>query len=274
MARSRFPMSRKKVRLDDVRMTRRFKSKAEYLDAEVALQKRMLAVQQAYFHQKRRAVIVFEGWDAAGKGGSIRRLTARLDPRGVKVWPIGAPSAEEQGRHYLYRFWSRLPTPGTTAIFDRSWYGRVLVERVEHLIDDEDWRRAYDEINEFEHLLIADGVRVIKIFLHVSENEQLERFAERLRNPVKRWKLTQEDLRNRAKRGAYMDAYHDMFRRTSTKAAPWTVIGGDHKWTARVKVLDTVIKALTEDVDITPPLPDRDLIEAAETVLGITFDES
>jgi polyphosphate kinase 2 (PPK2 family) len=252
-------------------MHRRFKAKVDYLDAEIALQKQMLAVQQAYFHQKRRALIVFEGWDAAGKGGSIRRLTARLDPRSVKVWPIGAPSDDEQGRHYLYRFWSRLPVPGTTAIFDRSWYGRVLVERVERLVEPAAWQRAYDEINEFEHLLIADGVRVIKIFLHVTPEEQLERFGERLRNPVKRWKLTQEDIRNRARWKDYLEAYQDMFDRTSTKAAPWTVIGGDHKWTTRVQVLESVIKALTKDVDISPPPIDPDLVDAAETVLGITL---
>jgi len=273
VARSRFPMSRKKVRLDQVRMPRRFASKSEYLDAETALQKRMLSVQQAYFHQKRRAVIVFEGWDAAGKGGSIRRLTARLDPRGVKVWPIGPPTADEQSRHYLYRFWSRLPVAGTTAIFDRSWYGRVLVERVERLVEPEVWERAYDEINEFEHLLMADGVRVIKIFLHVTPEAQLERFAERLRNPVKRWKLTQDDIRNRARWEEYLDAYHDMFSRTSTRSAPWTVIGGNHKWTARVQVLEAVIKALTKGVDITPPPADQDLIDAAEAVLGISFDK-
>lgn len=273
MARSRFPKSRKTVRLDQVRMRRRFKSKSDYLDAEVALQKRMLAVQQAYYHQKRRAVIVFEGWDAAGKGGSIRRLTARLDPRGVKVWPIGAPTDDEQGRHYLYRFWSRLPIPGTTAIFDRSWYGRVLVERVEGFAEPADWQRAYDEINEFEHLLIADGVRMVKIFLHITPEEQLERFSERLRNPVKRWKLTQDDLRNRGRWRDYLAAYQDMFDRTSTKAAPWTVIGGDNKWTARVEVLETVIKALTKGVEVAPPPLDPDLIEAAETVLGIQLTD-
>lgn len=274
MARSRFPMSRKKIRLDRVHMKRRFRSKDEYLEAEIALQKRMLAVQQAYIRQKRRAVIVFEGWDAAGKGGSIRRINARLDPRGVKVWPIGAPSADEQGRHYLYRFWSRLPVPGTMAIFDRSWYGRVLVERVEQLIGESEWDRAYDEINEFENLLIADGVRVIKIFLHITPEAQLDRFTERLRNPIKRWKLTQEDIRNRARWNEYGDAYQDMFARTSTKAAPWHVIGGNHKWTARVQVLETVIKALAKDVDITPPPVDRELAEAAEKMLGITLAAS
>ena len=165
----------------------------------------------------------------------------------------------------------RLPVPGNIAIFDRSWYGRVLVERVEDLIEPDAWRRAYDEINEFEHLLIADGVRVVKIFLHVTPEEQLERFAERLRNPVKRWKLTQADIHNRARWNVYLEAYQDMFERTSTKAAPWSVIGGDHKWTARVQVLETVIKALTEGVDTGPPPVDQDLIEAAETVLGITI---
>ena len=274
MARSRFPMSRKKLNLDHVKMRHRFKSKDEYLEVEHDLQKEMLSVQQAYFHQELRAVIVFEGWDAAGKGGSIRRLTARLDPRGVKVWPIGAPSADEQGRHYLYRFWSRLPTPGTAAIFDRSYYGRVLVERVEKLIKPSAWHRAYNEINEFEHLLIADGVRVVKIFIHVTPEEQLERFAERLRNPIKRWKLTQDDIRNRARWNDYLDAYHEMFARTSTKEAPWHVIGGNNKWTARVQVLETVIKALSHGVDTTPPPVDQDLVEAAEAVLGITLTDA
>jgi len=271
VARSRFALTGKRIRLDRVSMRRRFKAKGDYFDAEAKLQKRMLAVQQAYYHSGRRAVVVFEGWDAAGKGGAIRRLTARLDPRGLKVWPIGPPADDEQGRHYLYRFWTRLPIPGTIAVFDRSWYGRVLVERVENLVEPAAWQRAYDEINGFEQLLIADGVQLVKIFLHISADEQAERFSERLRNPYKRWKLTPSDLRNRALRDDYIAAYHDMFARTSTRAVPWRVIAGDHKWSARVAVLETVTRVLADGIDLEPPPLDPNLIAEAEAALGVSF---
>jgi polyphosphate kinase 2 (PPK2 family) len=273
MARSGPRLSRRKLRLGKVEMRRRFGTKEEYLEREVRLQKRMLAVQQAYFHKRLRGVIVFEGWDASGKGGNIRRLTARLDPRGYKVWPIGVPSEEEQGRHYLFRFWARLPEPGTIAIFDRSWYGRVLVERIEGLIDEPSWRRAYGEINEFEDLLIADGVRVIKLFLHITGDEQLRRFVERLRDPVKRWKLTQDDLRNRARWDDYAAAYEEMFNRTSTEAAPWTLIPANRKWTARVRVLEEVVAQLGRGVKIEPPRLDPEVVEAAEQALGVSVGE-
>jgi polyphosphate kinase 2 (PPK2 family) len=274
MARSDTRPSRKKPRFGKVAMRRRFKTKVDYLEREVTLQNRMLAVQQAYYHQRLRAVIVFEGWDASGKGGSIRRLTARLDPRGYKVWPIGVPSADEQGRHYLFRFWARLPEPGTIAIFDRSWYGRVLVERIERLIDEPTWRRAYGEINEFEHMLIADGVRVVKLFMHITGDEQLSRFVERLRNPVKRWKLTWDDLRNRARWDDYAAAYEEMFDRTSTAAAPWTLIPADQKWTARVRVLEEVVAQLGHGVKIEPPPLDPEVVEAAEQALGVSVSEA
>ncbi|MBI3706851.1 MAG: polyphosphate kinase, partial [Proteobacteria bacterium] len=140
------------------------------------LQMKMLSIQQAYFHERRRGIVVVEGWDAAGKGGMIRRLTEKLDPRGIRVWPIGAPEPSEQGRHYLYRFWARLPEPGTLVVFDRSWYGRVLVERVEGFAPKAAWRRAYEEINEFERWLIDDGVRLVKVFLHITAAEQVRRF--------------------------------------------------------------------------------------------------
>ncbi len=266
MAQSRYTLSRRKIRLDRLPATARFSDKAEYLAAETRAQKRMLAVQQACRREGKRAVIVFEGWDAAGKGGAIRRLTARLDPRGYKVWPIGAPDAAEQGRHYLYRFWTRLPEPGAIAIFDRSWYGRVLVERVEGLISDAAWRRAYDEINEFEHLLTADGVRMVKIFLHISPGEQLRRFRERLDDPIKRWKLTPEDLRNRRRVDEYTTAYHDMFERTSTRAAPWRAIAGDDKRTARVEVMEIIAKRLSRNLSLAPapvdPAITRALVDA------------
>jgi polyphosphate kinase 2 (PPK2 family) len=264
-------MARRKVCLDRVKMHERFSEKDDYLDRESALQMRMLEIQQAYFRQDRRAVIVFEGWDAAGKGGSIRRLTARLDPRAVKVWPIGAPSAEEQGRHYLYRFWSRLPIPGNIAVFDRSWYGRVLVERVENLIAPEVWERAYDEINEFEHLLSADGVRVVKLFLHIDPDEQAKRFASRLKNPVKRWKLTHDDLRNRGRWDDYAVAYDEMFARTSTRAAPWSVIGANNKWTARTEVMGTIAKVLAKGIDTAPPEVDPSIIQAVRESFGESF---
>src|SRR5882672_5475355 len=183
----------KKIRLDHLAEPAPFADKAAYERKLAKLQLKMLSIQQTYFHENRRAVIAFEGWDAAGKGGAIRRLTEKLDPRGFHVWPIGPPTPEEQGRHYLYRFWNKLPERGQLAIFDRTWYGRVLVERVERLIKKPVWKRAYDEINEFERMLIDDGVRVVKIFLHITPDEQLRRFAERLNNPYKRWKLTDSD---------------------------------------------------------------------------------
>lgn len=243
----------KKIRLDRLVRPEPLADKAAYETHLEKLQNKMLSIQQTYFHEKRRAVLVFEGWDAAGKGGAIRRLTERLDPRGFHVWPIGAPKPDEQGRHYLYRFWQRLPEPGTVAIFDRSWYGRVLVERVECLIPKATWKRAYDEINEFERMLVDDGARVVKVFLHIPQEEQLRRFAERLSNPYKRWKLTEADIRNHRRWDDYAEAIEDMFDRTSTKAAPWNVIYGEKKWVARIEVLKAVTRALAAGCDIEPP---------------------
>ncbi|MBE9395891.1 polyphosphate kinase [Pontibacterium sp. N1Y112] len=233
------------------------------------LQKRILTIQQAYHHQHKRAIIVFEGWDASGKGGAIRRLTERLDPRGFHVHPIGAPSPNEQGRHYLYRFQARLPKPQSWAIFDRSWYGRVLVERVEALCPESHWQRAYQEINEFERMLMDDEVRIVKLFLHIDQNEQLHRFQERLNNPYKRWKLTSEDIRNREKWPQYSTAINDMLSYTSTRSAPWHLIAANHKWYARIKVLKTIADALSDGVDMTPPPLDPAIIREAEQKLGI-----
>ena len=159
----------KTPRLARIDLTQAMPDKETYEHALRDLQPRLLRLQQKHYHRGRRAIIVFEGWDAAGKGGTIRRLTEKIDPRGVHVWPIGAPTDDEQARHYLYRFWKKLPPPGTWAIFDRSWYGRVLVERVEKFSSTRDWRRAYGEINEFEKMLIDDGVPIVKLFLHISE---------------------------------------------------------------------------------------------------------
>lgn len=233
------------------------------------LQNQILNIQQAYYHQGRRAIIVFEGWDAAGKGGAIRRLTEKLDPRGFAVHPISAPTKEEQGRHYLYRFQSRLPVPGNICIFDRSYYGRVLVERIEGLASEQEWQRAYQEINEFERMLMDDGVRIVKLFLHIDKEEQLKRFDERLHNPVKRWKLTEEDIRNHLRWDEYEGAINDMFQHTTTVSAPWQLIAAKKKWYSRIEILSTIVKELSKGVDISPPPLNQAIVEAAETHLGI-----
>lgn len=234
-------------------------------------QKEMQRVQQAYYHQGKRAIIIFQGWDASGKGGAIRRLTEYLDPRGYRVHPIAAPSADEQGKHYLYRFQIKLPKVGTLAIFDRSWYERVLTERVEGFASDMEWQRAYQEINEYERMLTDDGVKIIKIFTHISKEEQLERFEERLRNPLKQWKLTEEDIRNREKWDEHENAINDMLELTSTEQSPWHVIPANHKWYTRIAVLETVVNALSEGVDLTPPPIDEALVRSAENQLGIAL---
>src|SRR3954465_4000481 len=218
---------------------------AEYDARLAALQHRLERAQHTYLFTGDRAVIVFEGMDAAGKGGTIRPIAWAVDPRSLKVWPIGAPDAIEKQQHYLQRFWTRMPSRGQLAIFDRSWYGRVLVERVEGFAKPADWKRAYGEINDFERQLTDDGIRVIKLFLHISKDEQLRRFEERLRNPLKRWKLSYEDFRNRGKWDGYVDAIEDMFDKTSTKNAPWHAIQGDNKPAARLETIKIIVEALS-----------------------------
>jgi polyphosphate kinase 2 (PPK2 family) len=190
--------------------------------------------------------VVMEGWDASGKGGAIKRLVARLDPRHVRVKQYSAPTPDELRHPWMWRFWPALPGWGGMAILDRSWYGRVLVERVEGFATVEQWRRAYDEINEFERMLAREGTVLVKLWLHISDEEQLERFKAREKDPLKRYKLTDEDWRNRSKRGAYAEAVDEMIDRTGTEWAPWHLIEGDSKRFARVKVLETVIEAAEE----------------------------
>jgi AMP-polyphosphate phosphotransferase len=232
-----------------------------------AAQIAMLEIQQDFRVSGRRGIVVFEGWDAGGKGGAIQRLTARLDPRWVRVWAIGVPSADEQGRHYLFRFWEKLPPAGHIAIFDRSWYGRVLVERVEHLIEREDWQRAYREINEFEEMLVADGIRLVKIFLHVSAEEQLKRLAERIADPLKHWKIEADDIRNFHRRDDYLAAMDEMFEHTSTKTPRWHAIAGEHKWFARVTAIETAVKTLGKGLKLGPAQVDPAVEEAARKLL-------
>ncbi len=263
------PAKPPKIRLGKLDQTNtRIETAEDYEHRLGKLQKELLRIQQTYWHEKRRVIIVFEGWDAAGKGGAIRRMTEPLDARGFHVWPISAPTADEQGKHYLYRFWTKLPAPGTFAVFDRSWYGRVMVERVEKLAAKERWKSAYDEIVEFERLLTDDGVRIVKLFLHITPEEQLERFRERLNNPYKRWKLTEEDLRNRARWDDYVEAAEAMFDKTSTPAAPWHAIPANSKWFARLQVLETVTRTLRAGVDISPPPINGRVAEIAAKVLG------
>ena len=205
--------------------------------------------------RKRPVILVFEGWDAAGKGGAIKRTTEKLDPRGYVVYPISAPQGEDKTRHYLYRFWRRLPERGQIAIFDRSWYGRVLVERVEGFAREEEWKRAFSEINSFERQLRDFGAIMAKFWIHISREEQLRRFEERQAIGYKEWKLTEEDWRNRDKWSAYEEAVQEMLVRTSTRTAPWTVVEGNDKYWARTKVLATVVDVLSRELGYTPTDP-------------------
>ena len=202
--------------------------------------------------------VVFEGWDASGKGGAIKRLVAQIDPRHVRVVQFAAPTPDEKRHHFLWRFFPVLPGWGGMAILDRSWYGRVLVERVEGLAAREQWLRAYDEINGFERTLAEEGMILVKLWLQISDEEQLKRFKRRQKDPLKAWKLTDEDWRNREKRAAYEEAVEDMLARTDQPYAPWNVIEGDSKRYARVKVIETVIERIEAGMKhwgIEPPSP-------------------
>jgi AMP-polyphosphate phosphotransferase len=206
-------------------------------------------------------LVLFEGLDASGKGGAIRRLVAKIDPRHVRVCSFAAPSPDEKRHHFLWRFWDKLPGWGGMSIFDRSWYGRVLVERVEGFATREEWTRAYGEINDFERSLTDEGTILIKLWMHISPEEQLERFERRAGDQLKSWKLTDEDWRNREKRPVYEEAVEDMLGRTDQPNAPWSLIAGDSKRYARVAVIDTVIERIERGmaewgVEPPPPLED------------------
>jgi polyphosphate kinase 2 (PPK2 family) len=233
-----------------------------------AIQQRLEHIQIAFISQRARAIIALEGWDAAGKGGAIRRLAAAWDPHWFQVWGIGPPSPEGMSQHFLQRFWQRLPEPGFITIFDRSWYGRVLVERVEGLCSDAALQRAYDEINEFEVQQQQAGTPIIKVFLHITQEEQDRRLKSRLRDPWKRWKTGPEDYRNRARRSDYLEAYADMFARCDTRWAPWVVIDANSKKAARIAFLRTVADRLAACIDLTPPPLDPELERQAALAFG------
>ncbi len=202
--------------------------------------------------QQRPVVMVFEGWDAAGKGGAIRRLTEKLDPRGFVVYAIAAPKGDDATHHYMWRFWNRLPEAGQIAIFDRSWYGRVMVERVEGFCREAEWKRAYREINNFERQLVDFGTILFKFWLHIDKDEQLRRFEGRSGDARRAWKLTDEDWRNREKWDQYEEAVNEMLLKTSTLSAPWTVVEGNDKRYARIKVLSTVVDKLSAELKTDP----------------------
>jgi polyphosphate kinase 2 (PPK2 family) len=227
----------------NLRLTRR-----EYDKELERLQNKLHLLGYQVYVQKRPVALVFEGWDAAGKGGAIKRLTERLDPRGYVVWPIAAPQGDDKDRHYLFRFWRRLPEEGQVALFDRSWYGRVLVERVEGFCSKAAWQRAYSEINQFERQLVEFGTVIVKFWFHIGQDEQLRRFKEREGTNYKAWKLTDEDWRNRGKWEDYEQAVEDMLLKTSTRDAPWTIVEANDKLHARIKVLRTVVKKLENEL--------------------------
>ena len=255
--------------LKDIDLAAQLKDRREYEDKLDSLQSRIRDLQSACYHNGHRIVIVFEGWDASGKGGAIRRLTEKLDPRSCRVYPTTKPDERERQQHYLQRFWDKIPAKGQIVIFDRSWYGRILVERIEGFASVEKWTRAYTEINQFETTLSDDGILVIKLFLHISQEEQLNRYLERLENPKKHWKLTEDDLRNRSRADAYETAYEDMLNKTHQHQAPWFTIAGEHKWFARVSVLETVCKQIEGAIDTRIPHYSKDEIAQTKASLGL-----
>ncbi|HBC86200.1 MAG TPA: polyphosphate:AMP phosphotransferase [Lentisphaeria bacterium] len=218
----------------------------EYSERIDKAQDRIRELEHEIYSRRIPLLVAYEGWDAAGKGGNIRRLVHSLDPRGYEVVPIAAPNDIEKKHHYLWRFWNRVPKAGHIAIFDRSWYGRILVEKVEGFCTAAEAERAYGEINEMERLLRESGAVIVKFWLHIDKNEQLRRFKEREKAPWKQWKITEEDWRNRKKWERYFPAVEEMLARTSTKHAPWTIIEANCKLHARVKAIETVIESLEE----------------------------
>lgn len=234
-----------------------------------ALQTQLAHIQVAHIVHRKRAIVLLEGWDAAGKGGVVQRLCANWDPRNFEVWPIKAPTQDELDRHFLWRFWQKLPANGDIAVFDRSWYGRVLVERVEGYASEAEWKRGYDEINEFEAQQADSGTTIVKLFLHITQEQQDKRLTDRLDHPWKRWKTGVEDYRNRAKRAEYLDAMHDMFKRTDTRWARWTVIDGNDKKAARIAALSAIAAQLAAHVDMTAPMLDPDIEKVARAALGL-----
>lgn len=233
----------KRPKLEDVPLYRSI-DEEQYRSMLRTEQKRLAKLHNIVYRERIPIVIAYEGWDAAGKGGNIKRLTSALDPRGYEVIPIASPTAVEKSHHHLWRFWQNLPKDGHITVFDRTWYGRVMVERLEGFCTDEEWKRAYQEINEFEYELEQWGAILIKFWLHIDSDEQLRRFTERQNTPEKQWKITDEDWRNREKWDQYETAVNDMIRLTSTEYAPWTIVESQDKKFGRIKSIQTLNDAI------------------------------
>lgn len=224
-------------------------NRKEYKERLDALQDRLAVLHNELYRHRIPLILIFEGWDAAGKGGAIKRLTRALDPRGYIVHPVSSPNDIEKSHHYLWRFWQYMPKAGHITIFDRSWYGRVMVERIEGFCSENEWKRAYKEINEMEESLAHSGAIILKFWMHIDPDEQERRFKERLENPDKQWKITEEDWRNRAKWDQYEIAVDEMLLRTSSSYAPWIIVEGNCKYYARLKVLETVVQAIEKRLE-------------------------
>ncbi|MBR1797205.1 MAG: polyphosphate:AMP phosphotransferase [Clostridiales bacterium] len=231
----------KTTKLSDISLDDKTISEEEYERKLEVLQNRLHELHYELYRKKIPVIIAYEGWDAAGKGGNIKRITSALDPRGYEVHPIASPEPHEKARHFLWRFWTRLPKDGHIAIFDRTWYGRVMVERLEGFCSENEWKRAYNEINEFEKELVDWGAIVIKFWVQIDKDTQLARFTERQNTPEKQWKITDEDWRNREKWDLYETAVDEMIKKTSTTFAPWYVLESNDKKYARIKALEIVI---------------------------------
>lgn len=240
----------------------------DYAKTLKKLQKRLAKLQALHIIHDCKTMIVFQGWDAAGKGGAIKRMGAFWDPRYYEVYPISAPTQEEKEKHFLWRFWNKLPRSKEIVILDRSYYGRVLVERVEGYANESEWRRGYDEINEFEAQQIDIGTKIIKIFIHVTQEAQDERLKGRMEDPSKRWKITKDDFRNRSKREEYAQAMEEMFVNNDTRWAPWKIIDGNDKKSARLAILEYVADQLEEHVPSEFPEIDDELSKMAQEVFG------
>ena len=231
-------------RLSEIELKDKELEEAEYKTELKKLQSELGELHNRLYRKRIPVIITYEGWDAAGKGGNIKRITEALDPRGYEVHPIASPEPHEKARHYLWRFWTRLPKSGHIAIFDRTWYGRVMVERLEGFCSENDWRRAYNEINEFEKELKEWGAVIIKFWVQIDKDTQLERFEERQNTPEKQWKITDEDWRNREKWDDYEVAVDEMLQKTNTSFAPWHVLESVDKKYARIKALKIVIEEI------------------------------
>ena len=238
-----FPLE-KVPKLSEIPLENKSLSDEEYKEQLTKLQNHLKELHNRLYRKKVPVVIVYEGWDAAGKGGNIKRITEALDPRGFEVQPIASPEPHEKARHYLWRFWMRLPKTGHIAIFDRSWYGRVMVERLEGFCSENDWKRAYNEMNEFEKELHDWGAVIIKFWVQIDKDTQLARFTDRQNTPEKQWKITDEDWRNREKWDEYEVAVNEMIQKTSTTFAPWHILESVDKKYARIKALKIVIEEL------------------------------